>query len=87
MDKKGRVDREKVIKAALDNPDLPLAFVKESLTSMAEPRDSSSPFIPRSRVNADQSYAGKTRILRLLEFLKSLPNRRSLRSRRADLYD
>lgn len=39
----------KVGRAALDNPDLPVSFVAESLASMAEPRDQATPFIPRSR--------------------------------------
>ncbi len=36
-------------RAALDNPDLPVSFVAESLVSMAEPREQSTPFVPRSR--------------------------------------
>ena len=36
-------------RAALDNPDLPVTFVAESLASMAEPREQATPFIPRSR--------------------------------------
>ena len=39
----------KVGRAALDNPDLPVSFIAESLASMAEPRDKASPFVPRSR--------------------------------------
>lgn len=39
----------KVGRAALDNPDLPVSFVAESLVSMAEPRDDATPFVPRSR--------------------------------------
>lgn len=39
----------KVGRAALDNPDLPVGFIAESLASMAEPRDQSTPFVPRSR--------------------------------------
>lgn len=39
----------KVGRAALDNPDLPVSFVAESLASMAEPRDQATPFIPKSR--------------------------------------
>jgi hypothetical protein len=38
----------KVGRAALDNPDLPASFVAESLMSMAEPREDSLPFAPRS---------------------------------------
>ena len=36
-------------RAALDNPDLPVTFVAESLASMAEPREQAIPFIPRTR--------------------------------------
>lgn len=39
----------KVGRAALDNPDLPVSFIAESLASMAEPREKSSPFVPTSR--------------------------------------
>jgi hypothetical protein len=39
----------KVGRAALDNPDLPVSFIAESLASMAEPRDTTTPFVPRSR--------------------------------------
>ena len=35
-------------RAALDNPDLPVSFIAESLMSMAEPREQSTPFVPRS---------------------------------------
>jgi len=38
----------KVGRAALDNPDLPVSFVAESLVSMAEPREDATPFVPRS---------------------------------------
>jgi len=38
----------KVGRAALDNPDLPVSFIVESLASMAEPRQDSTPFVPRS---------------------------------------
>jgi hypothetical protein len=38
----------KVGRAALDNPDLPASFIAESLMSMAEPREESAPFVPRS---------------------------------------
>lgn len=40
----------KVGRAALDNPDLPVSFVAESLASLSEPRKQAFPFIPRSRV-------------------------------------
>lgn len=40
----------KVGRAALDNPDLPVSFVAESLASMAEPREDAVPFVPRSQV-------------------------------------
>lgn len=36
-------------RAALDNPDLPVNFIAESLASLAEPREQSQPFVPRSR--------------------------------------
>jgi hypothetical protein len=39
----------KVGRAALDNPDLPVSFVGESLASMAEPSEDATPFVPRSR--------------------------------------
>jgi len=39
----------KVGRAALDNPELPVSFVAESLMSLAEPREDSTPFVPRSR--------------------------------------
>ena len=38
----------KVGRAALDNPDLQASFIAESLMSLAEPRDDSAPFVPRS---------------------------------------
>ena len=39
----------KVGRAALDNPDLPVSFIAESLAALAEPREDSSEFSPRSR--------------------------------------
>ena len=36
----------RVGRAALDNPDLPVSFIAESLVSMAEPRDEATPFVP-----------------------------------------
>lgn len=39
----------KVGRAALDNPDLPVSFIAESLVSLAEPRSQATPFVPRSR--------------------------------------
>jgi len=39
----------KVGRAALDNPDLPVSFIAESLASMAEPREHATPFVPRNR--------------------------------------
>ena len=39
----------KVGRAALDNPDLPASFIAESLMSLAEPREDSAPFVPRSQ--------------------------------------
>lgn len=38
----------KLGRAALDNPDLPVSFIAESLASMAEPREQAVPFVPRS---------------------------------------
>lgn len=39
----------KVGRAALDNPDLPVSFIAESLASLAEPREDATPFVLRSR--------------------------------------
>ncbi len=39
----------KLGRAALDNPDLPVSFIAESLASMAEPREDATPFVPRNR--------------------------------------
>ena len=39
----------RVGRAALDNPDLPVTFVAESLASLAEPREQAQPFVPRIR--------------------------------------
>ncbi len=39
----------KVGRTAIDNPDLPVSFIIESLASLAEPRENGTPFIPRSR--------------------------------------
>ncbi|HEU0187753.1 MAG TPA: ParD-like family protein [Gallionellaceae bacterium] len=36
-------------RAALDNPDLPVSFIAESLAAMREPREDATPFAPRSR--------------------------------------
>lgn len=38
----------KIGRAAIDNPDLPASFIAESLTSLTEPRDQATPFVPRS---------------------------------------
>ncbi|MDP3018598.1 MAG: ParD-like family protein [Methylococcaceae bacterium] len=38
----------RVGRAALDNPDLPVSFVAESLASIAEPREQAEPFVSRS---------------------------------------
>ena len=42
----------KVGRAALDNPDLPAAFIAECLMSMNEPPEEATPFVPRSRAAA-----------------------------------
>ena len=39
----------KVGRAALDNPDLPVSFIAESLAALAEPRAEASDFQPRPR--------------------------------------
>ena len=39
----------RVGRTALDNPDLPVSFIAESLISIAEPREQAQPFVPRSR--------------------------------------
>ena len=39
----------RVGRAALDNPDLPVSFVAESLAALAEPREQALPFVPRSK--------------------------------------
>ncbi len=39
----------KVGRATLDNPDLPAAFIAESLMAMAEPHEEATAFVPRSR--------------------------------------
>ena len=39
----------KVGRAALDNPDLPVSFIAESLVSLSEAREQATPFVPRSR--------------------------------------
>lgn len=39
----------KVGRAALDNPDLPVSFIAESMISMAEPRETATLFVPRGR--------------------------------------
>ena len=40
---------ESLNRAVLDNPDLPASFVAECLKSLAEPREDSTPFVPRSQ--------------------------------------
>lgn len=42
----------KIGRAALDNPDLPVSFIAESLASLAEPRNEATPFVPRSVTKA-----------------------------------
>jgi hypothetical protein len=39
-------------RAAIDNPDLPVSFIVESLASLAESREEAQPFIPRSQQQA-----------------------------------
>ena len=38
----------KIGRASLDNPDLPVSFIAESLASLAEPRERATVFVPRS---------------------------------------
>lgn len=39
----------KIGKAALDNPDLPVDFVRDLLVARAEGRDQATPFVPEGR--------------------------------------
>ncbi len=39
----------KIGRAAMDNPDLPVSFIAESLASMSEPRDEATVFVPRPK--------------------------------------
>ncbi len=39
----------RVGRAALENPDLPVTFIAESLLGMAEPRSELRAFVPKSR--------------------------------------
>ena len=41
----------KVGRAALDNPDLPVDFISESLISMAEPIEQATPFLLKKTKN------------------------------------
>lgn len=34
-------------RAALDNPELPVSFIAESIASLNEPREGAVPFVPR----------------------------------------
>ena len=36
-------------RTALDNPDLPVSFIAESLAALSEPREDATDFTPRSR--------------------------------------
>ena len=45
----------KIGRAALDNPDLPVSFIAESLMSLAEPREDAAPFVPRSAASKPAS--------------------------------
>ena len=48
----------KVGRAALENPDLPVSFIEESLASLAEPRTEASTFVPRSGNAGNRGTAG-----------------------------
>jgi hypothetical protein len=39
----------KLGQAALENPDLPISFIEQSLLSLMESHDNLEPFVPRSR--------------------------------------
>jgi hypothetical protein len=39
----------KLGQAALENPDLPVSFIEQSLLSLMESHDNLEPFVPRSR--------------------------------------
>ena len=39
----------KIGRAALDNPDLPVSFIAESLAALSEPHDEMTVFMPRSK--------------------------------------
>jgi hypothetical protein len=39
----------KLGRAALENPDLPISFIEQSLLSLMESHDELEPFVPRSR--------------------------------------
>ncbi len=36
-------------RAALDNPDLPVSFIADSLVSLSEPREETTEFVPQSQ--------------------------------------
>ncbi len=36
-------------RAALDNPDLPISFIAESLAALKEPREQAEAFVPKSK--------------------------------------
>ncbi len=40
----------KVGQTALDNPDLPIDFIKESLLALSEPKHDATPFVPRNKI-------------------------------------
>lgn len=44
----------KIGRAALDNPDLPASFIAESLASLAEPREETTSFVPRSTLASER---------------------------------
>ncbi len=71
MPRRSALDRLKLQQAAQDNPHLPSEFIEQCLDGMAEPRETLTQFIPRSRGSTDQSGAAKMGIRRLVEFLKS----------------
>src|SRR5450759_2765476 len=82
-------------RAALDNPDLPVTFVAETLLSMSEPREHATPLVPRGpKASVSKSFRqgglpGNTRnfttissSMSMLPLLQSQPNRRSGNAKR-----
>ena len=54
--------------AALDNPDLPIDFIAESLGSLAEPHELAQPFVPRA--NPERASNLKPTAVRSVEAMR-----------------